>query len=146
GSHGGGVPGRSGEGPCVARSADPPSREHPMRKRAAVLCGAAAVVAGSLTALPASAGTPPSAGPTPVPATAPAWKKCPTEHYPRLQCATVEVPLDHADPGGRTITLALSRVPHTASAYQGPLLVNPGGPGGSGRTLAGFVAASLPEE
>ncbi|MEU3947607.1 alpha/beta hydrolase [Streptomyces sp. NPDC029526] len=119
-----------------------------MRKRAAVLCGAAAVVAGSLTALPASAGTPSAAASAPAaaPAAAPAWEKCPTEHYPTLQCASVEVPLDHADPGGRTITLALSRVPHTAPTYQGPLLVNPGGPGGSGRTLAGFVAASLPRE
>ncbi len=55
------------------------------------------------------------------------------------------MPLDHADPHGRQITLALSRVPHTAKKYQGPLLVNPGGPGGSGLTLAGFVASSLPK-
>jgi pimeloyl-ACP methyl ester carboxylesterase len=56
------------------------------------------------------------------------------------------VPLDHARPEGRRITLALSRVPHTSRKYQGPLLVNPGGPGGSGLTLAGFVASSLPAE
>ena len=48
-------------------------------------------------------------------------------------------------PGGRQITLALSRVRHTAKTYQGPLLVNPGGPGGSGLTLAGFVASALPK-
>ncbi len=53
--------------------------------------------------------------------------------------------LDHANPHGKQITLALSRVPHTAKTYQGPLLVNPGGPGGSGLTLAGFVASSLPK-
>ena len=118
-----------------------------MRQRAAVLCGAAVIAAGSVTAVPAEADAPHSAG---GPATASAaklqWKKCATEDYPTLQCASLEVPLDHARPGGRQITLALSRVPHTAATYQGPLLVNPGGPGGSGLTLAGFVASSLPEK
>ncbi|MFD5459417.1 alpha/beta hydrolase, partial [Streptomyces olivaceus] len=113
-----------------------------MRQRAAVLCGAAVIAAGSVAAVPAEAN-----GPRPAPA-APAadlhWKKCATDDYPTLQCASLEVPLDHARPRGRQITLALSRVPHTAGTYQGPLLVNPGGPGGSGRTLAGFVASSLP--
>ena len=55
------------------------------------------------------------------------------------------MPLDYARPGGRSITLALSRVPATAPAsqQQGDLLVNPGGPGGSGLSLAAFVAAGL---
>ncbi|MEU9351095.1 alpha/beta hydrolase [Streptomyces griseoloalbus] len=113
-----------------------------MSKRAAVLCGVAAVVAGSLTAVPAEAGTPRAA--EPFHAAEPTWKKCGTDDYPALQCASVQVPLDHTDPTGRKITIALSRVPHTAKDYQGPLLVNPGGPGGSGLTLAGFVASSLP--
>jgi pimeloyl-ACP methyl ester carboxylesterase len=69
---------------------------------------------------------------------------CGTKAYPKLQCAVLKVPLDYARPGGRTITLALSRIRHTAGTYQGPLLVNPGGPGGSGLTLAGFVAKNLP--
>lgn len=118
-----------------------------MRQRAAVLCGAAVIAAGSVTAVPAEANTPHSAG-TPAAASAAKlqWKKCATEDYPTLQCASLEVPLDHARPRGRQITLALSRVPHTAATYQGPLLVNPGGPGGSGLTLAGFVASSLPEK
>jgi pimeloyl-ACP methyl ester carboxylesterase len=115
-----------------------------MRKRAAVLCGAAVVMAGGLTTVPAEAGAPPAASTSYT--AKPAWRKCATDDYPKLQCASVEVPLDHTDPGGRRITLALSRIPHTAKTYQGPLLVNPGGPGGSGLTLAGFVAASLPEK
>ncbi|MFG5721018.1 alpha/beta hydrolase [Streptomyces murinus] len=107
-----------------------------MRRRAAVLCAAAAVLAGSVTAAPARAA-----------ATAPlTWKKCATDDYPTLECASLKVPLDHANPAGRQITLALSRVPHTAAASQGPLLVNPGGPGGSGLTLAGFVASALPKD
>ncbi|MER6027670.1 alpha/beta hydrolase [Streptomyces sp. NPDC001851] len=108
-----------------------------MRTRAAVLCAAAAVLAGSVTALPAQAA--PAA-----PAARLAWTKCGTDDYPTLQCASLKVPLDHADPSGRQITLALSRVPHTAPTFQGPLLVNPGGPGGSGLDLAGFVASALP--
>ncbi|MGV9453561.1 alpha/beta hydrolase [Streptomyces sp. NPDC003635] len=110
-----------------------------MRKRAAVLCAAAAVVAGSFTAVPAEA-----SGSHPAPKLA--WKNCGTTTYPKLQCASLKVPLDHTNPHGRKITLALSRVPHTAKKYQGPLLVNPGGPGGSGLTLAGFVASTLPKE
>ncbi|MGW4564203.1 alpha/beta hydrolase [Streptomyces sp. NPDC004561] len=105
-----------------------------MRTRAALLCAAAAMVAGSVTAAPAQA----------APAAHLDWKKCGTGDYPTLQCASLKVPLDHANPAGPQITLALSRVPHTARTSQGPLLVNPGGPGGSGLTLAGFVASALP--
>ncbi|MEU9911122.1 alpha/beta hydrolase [Streptomyces sp. NPDC051001] len=114
-----------------------------MRKRAAVLCGVSVVVAGSFTALPADASTPRTAdAPQAAKLT---WKSCGTTNYPTLQCASLKVPLDHHHPHGRQITLALSRVPHTAKKFQGPLLVNPGGPGGSGLTLAGFVAGSLPK-
>ncbi|WP_109028475.1 alpha/beta hydrolase [Streptomyces rubrogriseus] len=116
-----------------------------MRQRAAVLCSAAVIAAGTVTAVPADASAPRPTHPAPAaPAAGPHWEKCATEDYPTLQCASLEVPLDHARPRGRRITLALSRVPHTAGTYQGPLLVNPGGPGGSGLTLAGFVASSLP--
>ncbi|MGW3730309.1 alpha/beta fold hydrolase, partial [Streptomyces sp. NPDC000851] len=110
-----------------------------MNKRAAVLCGAALVAAGTFTAVPAEANAPHAAP------SRPTWKKCGTTDYPTLQCASLKVPLDHANPHGQKITLALSRVPHTAKRYQGPLLVNPGGPGGSGLTLAGFVASALPK-
>jgi pimeloyl-ACP methyl ester carboxylesterase len=115
-----------------------------MRRRAAALCGAAAVVAATVAAAPAGAGTPPRAD---APAAAGIdWRKCGTARHPELQCATLAVPLDHARPRGERITLALTRVPHTAPVSQGPLLVNPGGPGGSGRALAGIVASSLPAE
>jgi pimeloyl-ACP methyl ester carboxylesterase len=109
-----------------------------MRKRAAVLCATAVVLAGSVTALPAQAAPAASAAKL-------TWKECGTGDYPTLQCATLNVPLDHAHPSGRQITLALSRVPHTAKTSQGPLLVNPGGPGGSGLSLAGYVASALPK-
>ena len=62
-----------------------------------------------------------------------------------LQCASLQVPLNYADPGGRKITIALSMVPATAppAEQQGVMLVNPGGPGEPGRSLAGDVAAGI---
>ncbi|MFD8302764.1 alpha/beta hydrolase [Streptomyces sp. NPDC059690] len=113
-----------------------------MRKGAAVLCAAAAV-AGTVAAVPADASAPGTAG-TAHAATL-TWKSCGTTDYPTLQCASLKVPLDHRHPYGKRITLALSRVKHTTRKSLGPLLVNPGGPGGSGLTLAGFVASSLPK-
>ncbi|MGI5193708.1 alpha/beta hydrolase [Streptomyces sp. CA-288835] len=120
-----------------------------MKKRATALCGAAAVLAGLMTAVPADAeaGTATAERTTrSADAAKLAWKKCGTEDYPTLQCASLKVRLDHSNPYSERITIALSRIPHTSETYQGPLLVNPGGPGGSGLTLAGFVASSLPKE
>jgi pimeloyl-ACP methyl ester carboxylesterase len=62
-----------------------------------------------------------------------------------MQCTTLQVPLNYADRNGRKITIALSMVPATApkSQQQGVLLVNPGGPGEPGRSLASAVAGGL---
>ena len=62
------------------------------------------------------------------------------------ECGFLSVPLDHSRPGSGTIKLALSRVRHTspASAYQGVMLVNPGGPGASGLNLA-LLGADVPQ-
>ncbi len=64
-------------------------------------------------------------------------------------CATFAVPLDHLDPDGPTIDLALRRRSASGGDPIGTLFINPGGPGGSGydmlswfsgdpRTLANF--------
>lgn len=48
------------------------------------------------------------------------------------RCAELIVPLDHSRPGGRTIKLALSRVPATDRAHRiGTMVLNSGGPGES---------------
>jgi pimeloyl-ACP methyl ester carboxylesterase len=72
------------------------------------------------------------------------WHSC-SALGSRVRCASLQVPLDYARPQGRKITLALSEVPATAPASQqeGDLLVNPGGPGGSGLGLAATVAQGL---
>ncbi|MFE1575872.1 alpha/beta fold hydrolase [Streptomyces fradiae] len=114
-----------------------------MQKRAGTLIAAGALIAGAVGAAP-SAAEPPA--PEPRTPSSLSWTACGTARYPKLECASLRVPLDHADPDGERITLALSRVRHTARTFDGPLLVNPGGPGASGRDLAGFVAASLPAE
>jgi pimeloyl-ACP methyl ester carboxylesterase len=53
-------------------------------------------------------------------------------------CGFLSVPLDYARPHGAQIQIAVSMVRHTTpdSQYQGVMLVNPGGPGGSGVGLA----------
>ena len=69
---------------------------------------------------------------------APHWGSCSTKSLEaaKAQCALIEVPLDYDHPSGTKIKIAVSRVAHTAKNYQGLMLVNPGGPGGSGLGLA----------
>jgi pimeloyl-ACP methyl ester carboxylesterase len=56
------------------------------------------------------------------------WKSCANN----LQCSFAKAPLDWAHPGGASIKLALIRHLATDGHPLGSLLVNPGGPGGSG--------------
>jgi len=93
------------------------------------------------TDLPASAPTAPPA-PAP-PAASVTWKRCGA-----LECATLQVPLDHDQPGGRQIGIALNRRPATDRTRRiGSLLVNPGGPGASGveflPVLLGRISSSV---
>ncbi|TCO58535.1 alpha/beta hydrolase [Actinocrispum wychmicini] len=54
------------------------------------------------------------------------------------QCGFLQVPMDYRRPHGKKIQLAVSRVKHKTpdSAFQGVMLTNPGGPGGSGLLLS----------
>ena len=63
-----------------------------------------------------------------------------------FQCATLEVPLDHDDPDGPQIEIALTRVRATGGDRIGSLLFNPGGPGGSGIGFLTGAAALVPAE
>ncbi|MGI8679211.1 MAG: alpha/beta hydrolase [Jatrophihabitans sp.] len=59
-------------------------------------------------------------------------------------CATIAVPLDYAKPGGKKISLQLVKIHDSANtARTGSLLVNPGGPGGSGVELGVGLSAQL---
>ncbi len=71
------------------------------------------------------------------------WKDCDGN-----DCATLEVPLDYADPHGETIELSVLRVPATGKQDRrvGSLVVNPGGPGGSGVDYASNAATYFGRE
>ena len=64
------------------------------------------------------------------------------------QCGFLSVPLDYAHPSGRHIQIAVSRIRATGPAgkRQGPLLINPGGPGDAGLTQSAYLATTLPKD
>lgn len=69
------------------------------------------------------------------------WSECGEER----ECAQLTVPLSYDDPAGDTIELSVLRAPATnPSEREGSLVVNPGGPGGSGveyARLADFIVS-----
>jgi pimeloyl-ACP methyl ester carboxylesterase len=56
------------------------------------------------------------------------WRRCAT----RFSCAHLDVPVDYAKPAGGSLSLAMVELPATSSRPVGDLVMNPGGPGGSG--------------
>ncbi|MFI7706350.1 alpha/beta hydrolase [Nonomuraea sp. NPDC049480] len=79
------------------------------------------------------------------------WGACPAVAgkavNANIECATVRVPLDYRQPWGQSIKLALNRIKAKVSRdgnHLGTLLLNPGGPGASGRDLTEYVAAAMP--
>jgi hypothetical protein len=72
------------------------------------------------------------------------WEACddPSALDPALECTTLTVPLDYADPEGDTIDLALIRVP-ASGKREGAVLTNPGGPGGSGFDFVANAASTI---
>jgi pimeloyl-ACP methyl ester carboxylesterase len=96
-------------------------------KRMALIAATSGAVLGLVTPLTASA----TAVPAPL-----KWTKCEGDGLdPRQECATLSVPMDYADPGGRRIDIALSRIrSENPSARHGALLMIPGGPGGDSLT------------
>ncbi|SEH02796.1 alpha/beta hydrolase fold [Nonomuraea solani] len=96
----------------------------------------------------------PSASPTPSPSPTPAttagkstitWAPCTEE--PEAECGKLAVPIDWSRPKGQTIDLALARRKATdPKARVGSLVINPGGPGGSGVEAAYGAPGFFTEE
>jgi pimeloyl-ACP methyl ester carboxylesterase len=79
-----------------------------------------------------------------------AWGPCAESSSafgPPIRCATLAVPLDHDDPDGESIDIELAQVA-TADADRriGSLVLNPGGPGGSGIEFLQSAAIVMPPE
>ncbi len=112
--------------------------------RRTVMSALATVVALGLAVLGAPGA---QAAPTPDDQPPPvAWGPCTSPRlHAKAECGFVTAPLDYARPDGEMIKIAVSRVKHTVAAAkaQGPMLVNPGGPGGSGLALS-LLGATVP--
>lgn len=97
---------------------------------------ALAVLFSLLAAAPASAETDrarPGKPEAPVGENDIRWRSCFGDVGPFYECARVRVPLDHDQPRGLKISLALVRIPAADQENKiGSLFLNPGGPGGSG--------------
>ncbi|KIH97550.1 peptidase [Streptomonospora alba] len=68
------------------------------------------------------------------------WRDCGDDG---AQCGTVEVPLDYDEPAGERLEIAVQRIPATGGRPVGSLVVNPGGPGGSGFEYAETAARTF---
>lgn len=108
-----------------------------IRRHAVALLASAFVLAGGgvgAAVVEASSARPVGAAPSI------AWRPCSGG-----QCGSLAVPLDPAKPRGRTIRLALFRSRATTSGRpKGVLLINPGGPGGSGIDATRYLSSALP--
>lgn len=75
------------------------------------------------------------------------WQRCDAENPATYQCATLKVPLDYSDPGGKRIDIAISRLKaSSAKERRGVLLLSPGGPGGPGLSMPVDPALNIPQE
>ncbi|MFJ2849013.1 alpha/beta hydrolase [Streptomyces rubiginosohelvolus] len=121
------------------------TRGRGIRRSAALAVALGLGLSGSLVAGPAGAEE--KEGPTV------RWGACPEDVAAEaapvvLECGTVPVPKDYADPGGDRIELMISRLASTnPDKRRGTLMLNPGGPGGSGLSQPAFLAnRGIPSE
>ncbi|MBB5924236.1 pimeloyl-ACP methyl ester carboxylesterase, partial [Actinoalloteichus hoggarensis] len=114
------------------------NRRRDVRRGATLL--AVLGLSGALIGVPAATADEGTAPATPL-----AWGECPADvpnDPPLLQCATVPVPLDYGDPDGERIEIMISRLPSfNPEQRRGILLLNPGGPGGSGLDLSTLLSS-----
>ncbi|MEQ1699122.1 MAG: alpha/beta hydrolase, partial [Ilumatobacteraceae bacterium] len=75
------------------------------------------------------------------------WGECDDDAVSddELECATLAVPLDYADPTGETIDIAMVRAPAIGDR-KGAVLFNPGGPGGSGFDPIAYSGLTIQSE
>ena len=111
---------------------------------AATACSAGPGVRTDRAAQPTASTTPPVA-----PASTLEWSSCPDETAElttEWECAWVDTPLDHDDPEGDTISVAVSRPVLDDGDTRSPLVIDPGGPAASGIELAWYLVDLLPAD
>lgn len=134
--------------------ASPPSRRSRLVRVAALVAGASLVLAACSdsgpkvqtdvdTTAPSTSATPEAGAPStdgiaedllPFYEQTVDWSACGSG----FECADIEVPFDWDDPSADTITLGAKRYP-ASGERQGTILINPGGPGGSGVEFVQYV-------
>ena len=96
----------------------------PLRIRLIGGAVAAALLAATVAGAPTAAAAPRGVNGAPVPTLH--WRDC----GDGFECTTAQVPLDYDQPQGRSIQLALLRLPASDRQHRiGSLFINPGGPG-----------------
>ncbi|MFD0559152.1 TAP-like protein [Stackebrandtia endophytica] len=104
------------------------------------LRGIATVVAAVTVSLVAASGA--HATPTSDPID---WQPC--EDAPEVDCASITVPVDWTDPDNtETIEIGLARHRATGGESSGSVVINPGGPGGSGVDMIKYGAYLVSDE
>ena len=112
------------------------------RKRSVVLVGVIGLLGAFVAVAPAAMARQAAPGI--------AWAACPADVVMpapvAVQCAKIPVPLDYRDPGGEQIDIMVSRIASPDAAQRrGILLLNPGGPGGTGLDQGAFlISRGLP--
>ncbi|MFL6055248.1 MAG: alpha/beta hydrolase [Actinoallomurus sp.] len=97
-----------------------------------VLAAAAIVVTACTDAPKSTASAPSASGSAALYSQKISWRDCGNG----FQCGTIRVPLDYAHPTGHLLTLPVIRLPAEGGQRRGSLVLNPGGPGGSGVEFA----------
>ncbi|WP_430868309.1 alpha/beta hydrolase [Demequina aurantiaca] len=96
------------------------------------------VTAGGSGIAPGTSGSPVNPGESRVYSQELDWTSC-----DELECATVQVPVDWANPDGPTFGVAINRqVALDPDERLGSVLINPGGPGGEGLSFAEYFAVN----
>ncbi|MEC3974053.1 alpha/beta hydrolase [Amycolatopsis sp. H20-H5] len=105
-----------------------------MKKFVAALA-AAGIAFGGMALAPAATAAPTTPESTPAPIS---WGPCQSTGLKNAgaECGFLKVPMDYSRPKSGEVSIAVSRVKHKGAQYQGVMLVNPGGPGGSGLGLS----------
>lgn len=141
-----------------ASAAVTPATSLPASAAASATASASASAEPTASAAPSATGSPsasPSTTASATPSASPAapdlstflsqsatWEDCGLGDASK--CATITVPLDYSQPGGKTITLALRKmIAADGKGEKGSLVVNPGGPGASGLDYVPIISDSL---